>query len=107
MPLLGMLLCAVEDELDLSVQTVLRSTPLIGGRKQYGHIHYFYKETALQTLADVGYEVLDYLYAAQSDLPSETIKNYVMRLPRRVCFAIHKDIAVRVLGGYRIMILAK
>ena len=90
--------------LDLSVQTVLRSTPLIRDRKQFGHIHYFNKETALQTLADVGYEVLDYFYAA---VPSEQITSYIMRLPRRVCFAIHKDIAVRILGGYRIMILTK
>ena len=94
--------------LDLSVQTVLRSTPLIRDRNQFGHIHYFNKETALQTLADVGYEVLDYFYAAVSlDLPSKQIRNIIMRLPRRICFAIHKDIAVRMLGGYRIMILAK
>jgi SAM-dependent methyltransferase len=94
--------------LDLSVQTVLRSTPLIRDRKQFGHIHYFNKETALQTLTDVGYEVLDYFYAAVSlDLPSKQIRNIIMRLPRRICFAIHKDIAVRILGGYRIMVLAK
>ena len=93
--------------LDLSVQTVLRSTPLIRYRKQFGHIHYFNKETALQTLADVGYEVLDYFYSASLDLPSKQVATRIMRLPRRACFAIHNDIAVRILGGYRIMILAK
>ena len=34
--------------LDLSVQTVLRSSPIIKGRKSVGHIHYFTKETALE-----------------------------------------------------------
>src|SRR5881275_402524 len=36
--------------LDLSVQTVLRSKPILAGRDQVGHIHYFTKETALASL---------------------------------------------------------
>ena len=48
--------------LDLSVQTVLRSSPIIKGRKSVGHIHYFTKETALETLKDTGYEIIDYFY---------------------------------------------
>ncbi|MDX9745689.1 MAG: hypothetical protein WCX84_00020 [Syntrophales bacterium] len=57
--------------LDLSVQTVLRSFPIIHGRKSVGHIHYFTKETALETLKDTGYLIIDYFYTGGSlELPN-------------------------------------
>ena len=52
--------------LGLSVQTVLRSSPIIKGRKSVGHIHYFTKETALETLKDAGYSIIDYFYTRGS-----------------------------------------
>ena len=94
--------------LDLSVQTVLRVTPLIKDRQKYGHIHYFNKETGLQLLIDLGYEIIDYFYTAVAlDLPSTDFKNRVMRIPRRLLYSINMDMAVRLLGGYRLLILAK
>ena len=45
--------------LDLSVQTVLRNHSILKSRSLVGHIHYFTKESALTTLKDIGYEVLD------------------------------------------------
>jgi Methyltransferase domain len=50
--------------LDLSVQTVMRSKPILNGRKQVGHINYFTKETALAALADSGYTIIDCMYTA-------------------------------------------
>lgn len=41
--------------LDLSVQTVLRSSPIMEVRYSVGHIHYFTKEIAPQILRDTGY----------------------------------------------------
>jgi SAM-dependent methyltransferase len=94
--------------LDLSVQTVLRANPLLQERKRVGHIHYFSKETALQALTDTGYEVIDYFYSAVSlDLPSKQFKNLVLRVPRKLLFAIQRDLAVRILGGYRLLVLAE
>ncbi|MBV9999243.1 MAG: class I SAM-dependent methyltransferase [Verrucomicrobia bacterium] len=94
--------------LDLSVQTVLRATPLIKDRRRYGHIHYFTKEIALQLLQDLGYQIIDHFYTAVSlDIPSRELKNLVMRVPRRLLYSMNRDLAVRLLGGYRIMILAK
>jgi SAM-dependent methyltransferase len=94
--------------LDLSVQTVLRASPIMEDRRRFGHIHYFTKETALQTLSDTGYEVIDYFYSAVSlDLPSRQIKNLLLRVPRKLLFAIQRDLAVRVLGGYRLLVLAE
>jgi len=94
--------------LDLSVQTVLRSSPIMRGRAQVGHIHYFTMEMALQILEDVGYEVLDYFYTHSFvELPSKSIKSYIARLPRKLFFSIHKDLAVRIMGGCSLMVLAK
>ena len=94
--------------LDLSVQTVLRATPLIKDRQRFGHIHYFTKETALQLLSDLGYNIIDWFYTAVAlDLPSTNFKNVVMRIPRRLLYSINMDVAVRLLGGYRLLILTK
>jgi len=94
--------------LDLSVQTVLRSRPILRGRSAVGHIHYFTKETALATLRDVGYEVLDYSYTAGSlELPNRGWRANLLKFPRRLAFALHKDLAVRILGGYSLLVLAK
>jgi SAM-dependent methyltransferase len=94
--------------LDLSIQTIVRATPLLKDREKYGHIHYFNKEIALQLLIDVGYQIIDYFYTAVAlDLPSSNFRNVLMRIPRRLIYAINMDMAVRLLGGYRLLILTK
>jgi len=93
--------------LDLSVQAVLRERGLLRRRELYGHIHYFTKETALETLKDVGYELLDYFYTPRCiELAKETVQKVAV-LPRKICFAIHQDLAVRILGGYSLLVLAR
>jgi ubiquinone/menaquinone biosynthesis C-methylase UbiE len=94
--------------LDLSVQAILRMSPVLKGREKVGHIHYFTKETALATLKDVGFEIIDYFYTSGStELPVKSIKSAFARLPRKVAFRINKDLAVRILGGYSLLVLAK
>lgn len=94
--------------LDISVQSVLRTQRLIKGRQQVGHIHYFTKETALATLEDTGYEIIDYFYTAPTiDLPVKSLKSSLARIPRKLLFKIKNDLAVRVLGGFSLMVLTK
>jgi hypothetical protein len=91
-----------------SVQQALRVKSLLKLRHDFGQIHYFNKETALQSLKDAGYEVVDYCYTnASIEQPSTTLTRNLMKLPRRVCFALNKDLAVRILGGCKLLILAK
>lgn len=93
--------------LDLSVQAVLRKRGLLTRRQFYGHLQYFTKETALETLKDVGYELLDYFYTPRCiELAKQMIQKIAI-LPREICFAIHQDLAVRILGGYSLLVLAK
>lgn len=94
--------------LDLSVQTVLRSRPILHGRETNGHIHYFTKETALATLSDTGYEVMDYFYTNSAiELTDRGWKSELMKAPRSLMFALNQDLAARLLGGFSLLVLAK
>ena len=70
-----------------------------------GELPGFTKETALETLKDVRYELIDYFYTPRCiELAKETIQK-IARLPRIICFTINQDLIVRVLGGYRLLVL--
>jgi SAM-dependent methyltransferase len=93
--------------LDLSVQAVLRSSPILDVRRSVGHIHYFTKETALETLKDTGYEIIDCFFTGGSvELPSGW-KAKLLTIPRKLAFSVNGDLAVRLLGGYSLLVLAK
>jgi len=111
--------------MDISVRSILRRD-LTKYRNSFGHIHYFTKELALQMLQELGYEVVDYFYTYESieELPGPTERlevDFLIRLRKRlgkmkrslfkardmVCFAIHEDFAVRILGRWRLLILIK
>jgi hypothetical protein len=73
-----------------------------------GHIHYVTKETALQSLVDIGYEVIDYFYTASAiDLKARSRLAEFAKMPRRFIFALNPDLASRTLGGYSLMVLVK
>ena len=94
--------------LDLSVLSVLRSTPIINARKLIGHIHYFTKETALATLKDTGYDVIDYFYTSGAvELKNRSMKTNCLKIPRKLLYLLNKDLAVRLLGGFSLLVLAK
>ena len=93
--------------LDLSVQTVLRKRGLLKRRELHRHLHYFTKETALETLKDSGYTLLDYFFSAHTIECGQEIGQKIARLPRKMCFALHQDLTVRMLGGYSLLVLVK
>jgi len=94
--------------LDLSAQTVLRGKPILHVRSEVGHIHYFTKDLALATLHDSGYEIVDHFYTCtRMELPHLPWQARLMKLPRRLAYAIHPDLAVRTLGGWSLMVLAR
>lgn len=92
--------------LDLSAQSVLRNIPM-EHRRLYGHLHYFTKELALQSLVDEGYEVRDWFYAPRRFDFASGLLEKVIQWPRVLSFAIRPDLTVRVLGGYTLFVLAK
>lgn len=94
--------------LDLSVQSVARSSRLMTDRESVGHIHYFTKETALASLKDTGHEIVDYFYTnGATELPNRGWKAACLKLPRQILFRINPDMAARLLGGFSLLVLAK
>jgi hypothetical protein len=94
--------------LDLSVQSLFRERPIMKLRKGVGHLHYFFKESALATLRDCGYKIIDHAYTAgRLELPNQATSSKLMKIPRRAMFALNQDLTVRVLGGYSLLVLAE
>ncbi len=93
--------------LDISVQAILRNKLLIS-RNSFEHLHYFTKETAIATLEDSGYTILDLFYTkASTDFPKRAIKSKITSRLRKLVFKLHKDTAVKLFGGYSLLVLAK
>ena len=93
--------------LDLSVQAVLRKNGLLLRRDHHAHLHYFTKETALRTLTDVGYTIVDYFYTPRCIELGDLFIQKMARIPRQISFALAPDLTVRVLGGYSLLVLAE
>lgn len=93
--------------LDLSGQWVLRGRPIMKQREEVGHLHYFTRETALATLSDTGYEIIDWSYTPGALLNPRSLKARIASLPRRFLFALNRDLTSRILGGYSLLVLAR
>jgi 2-polyprenyl-3-methyl-5-hydroxy-6-metoxy-1,4-benzoquinol methylase len=94
--------------LDLSVQSVLRATPILNERKKDGHVHHFTKETALDTLRGAGYEIIDHFYTCGAvELPNRGWQANLIKLPRKLAYALNRDLAVRILGGCSLLVLTR
>jgi len=93
--------------LDMNVLDTFRNSQL-RYRKQYGHIHYFSKDTVLEALQESGCEIIDYFYVPGGNVMScKTITSCLLKLPRILGFKINKDLTVRTFGGFSLMVLAK
>ncbi|WP_076667559.1 class I SAM-dependent methyltransferase [Pontibacter indicus] len=93
--------------LDISAQSVLRNK-LMHWRNSLGHLHFFTKETAIATLQDAGYDIIDFFYTAGSvELADNSIKSKFASALRSTLFKINQDITVKSLGGYSLLVLAK
>ncbi len=111
--------------LDISVRTVF-GNDLIRFRATYGHLHYFTKDVEIQMLRDLGYDVVSYMYTWEPGHSLEFVWNenknnprklargllhyiakQIVTVPSQILFAIHQDLTVRVLGGWRLLVLAK
>jgi SAM-dependent methyltransferase len=94
--------------LDLSASAVARGNPLMNVRKKAGHLHHYTKDLALATLRETGYEVIDWRYTGASlNSPNRSVKTRFAALPRRLAYAVNKDLGVRLLGGETLLVLAK
>jgi SAM-dependent methyltransferase len=94
--------------LEMFALAILSRTFIPGQRRSSGHLHFFTKGLVLQALQDLGYEVIDYFYtpgALQGN--RKGLSDLFLYLPRIVFFSMSPDIAVRLFGGYSLMVLAR
>lgn len=94
--------------LDMTVQKVLRKDVLMHARQKVGHLHYFTRETALDTLVDAGYEIIDEFYTPWGfEMEQKTFLKKMFQLPFRLFYNLNPDLAVRVMGGSSLIVLAR
>ena len=95
--------------LDLHVSSVLRGTFGLG-RKSIGHIHYFSEESAIQSLEDCGYTIVD---AALTDgavalaALHPSLKRRLANIPRQLMGLVSRHLSARLVGGYSLLVLCK
>lgn len=93
--------------LDLSSVSVARKKPLINVRRSVGHLNFYTKDIALETLKDCGYKIIDFQYTGASlNSPRRSLQTRLASIPRRILYGINKDLGVRVLGGETLLVLA-
>ncbi len=92
--------------LDMFVWTLFREQMLIESKQRVGHIHNFTEKFIKSILTDLGFEIVDSFFTKPM-FDSMTTKQKIVHFLRRCLFRIHKSFAVKTLGGYSIMILAK
>jgi SAM-dependent methyltransferase len=94
--------------LDLSVLSVARSGTLLDARRKVGHLHYFTRETALETLRHCGYHILDTELTARAiELPNQGVLTRLMKVPRLILGIIAPEFAARLLGGWSLLVLTR
>jgi trans-aconitate methyltransferase len=91
--------------LDMTVHSVLRGLPM-AARQKDGHLHYFNRETALATLRDCGYDILDQFFTPKGDV-AEGAKARAGAMVRRWAYRLAPRFTVDVLGSYGLMVAAR
>ena len=89
--------------LDLSALSVCRRSPLMATRHKVGHLHFYTRDLALETLRECGYTIIESRYTGAYSLAQSS---RLAAVPRRIAYAINKDWGVRLLGGETLMVLA-
>ena len=94
--------------LDMNVVALAREWPIREARGEVGHIHYFSRWTATSLLEECGLRVVNWHYVPWAlEQGGGTWKRWLGALPRRMAYAANRDAAVRILGGWSLMILTK
>ena len=97
--------------LDICAKTVLRkSCWMLYMRERYGHLHYFTKESALATISDAGFQIVDHFYTDDLQISPDMVpRGFRPRLLyeiRKNIYRLKPDVAVSMFESYNLMLLA-
>lgn len=77
-------------------------------RENVGHLHYFNRYTAIQTIQDCGLEIVDMFLANPFfSAPPRNPLQAVLALPRMILALISKRLCATLLGGHSLVVLAR
>ncbi len=94
--------------LELFALSIIDSGFLQKQRSNSGHLHYFTKDILLQIFSEMGYDILDARYTPGFQVSrGHGWKDDLLRIPRRICFPLNRDLTVRIFGGYSLLVLAR
>lgn len=92
--------------LDMNVVKILLGLKF--ARKEVGHIHYFNTYTALETLQDTGYEIIDYKHSlAFLKIPPRNIRQILILPFRLLTILFSVNFSSLIFGGISLVVLAK
>lgn len=94
--------------LEMHLSALLRDRQL-HSRHQVGHLHYFSRATALATLADTGYHIVneEYTYLSQETQEARRMLTNLTNLVRAGMQSVSTDLAAKLLGGYSLLVLCR
>lgn len=93
--------------LEITLSSLFSNT-MINARQNVGHLHYFTPETALATLKDNGYEIVDYYYTPFFELlPRNSIRTKLKILPRKLLYSISPKLMAKLLLGLSLLVLTQ
>ena len=95
--------------LDMNMLSIFKAG-YMQARLKYGHLHYFFIDSALSTLEESGYEVIDTLIVSSvlhDLLTKKKLTGFLAALPRIILFKIAPSFSARILGGASLMVLCK
>jgi SAM-dependent methyltransferase len=94
--------------LEMHLSALLRDRQL-HTRQQVGHLHYFSRATALATLEDTGYRIVQAQYTNLSQETQEGRRalTRLANLVRAGAQAVSVDLAAKLLGGYSLLVLCQ
>lgn len=94
--------------LDMTVQAIARNLLISSSREPLGHLNYFQKETALATLTETGYEIVDWVYTPSTFVhPPENLRARLIQALRKAMFRVAPDLTLRLIGGWSLLVLAR
>jgi hypothetical protein len=80
--------------LDMNVQGLLRDLP-VHFRKSVGHLHYFSQSTAIKTLEDSGFSIIDYFYTpGDLEMSNRSLKKKLLAPVRKALYKLSPDLTV-------------
>lgn len=93
--------------LDISLWSVLGRS-MAHARHQMGHLHYFTYETAIATLSDCGYEIVDGFFTPAFEArAARTLRGKIANTFRSLLFKMAPHWCARLLGHCSYMVLTK